>query len=480
MSDELDLTTHKSPPDAQPLPTDFAVSVHGIGKMYPLYTQPRDRLKQSLWYGLPSFLRHEDRVFHQEFWALRNISFQVKPGETFGIIGQNGSGKSTLLQMLAGTLLPTEGKIILQGQTAALLELGSGFNPDFTGRENIYLSGAIMGLQTHEIEAKLAEIIAFADIGDFIDQPVKLYSSGMYVRLAFAVQTSIEPDILVVDEVLSVGDIFFQQKCFNRLSQLLAKGTAVVMVSHDMGIIETVCDQVLLLHKGAAQFLGQPNEAVQQYYLFERGHGRQPHSNQHTPSSPAAPPAPPSSIDWPEDNAFLDFSQASLLGEGGAQFTAVALCDARGQPCYVFEIGQIAHFYFEIELLQDIEVPVAGVTLTNWLNVNVHGKNSAQMLLSAPLSQKKGSRLRFKQTIQLDIAAGSYTFSIGCSTLPATIYANMKSMPYAQFHENEQVLQIVQQAGSFQVIRPRQGLDLPFHGLVNLTGEVQIEGEQAK
>jgi lipopolysaccharide transport system ATP-binding protein len=246
-----------------------AISVRKIGKMYPLYANPGDRLRQSLWYALPGFLRRRPKTFFREFWALQDISFELNGGETIGIIGQNGSGKSTLLQILSGTLLPTTGEVHLNGRTAALLELGSGFNPEFTGRENVYLNGAILGFSRQDMDQRFDQIAAFADIGDFLDQPVKVYSSGMYVRLAFAVQTCIEPDILIIDEVLSVGDIFFQQKCFARLDELLAQDTAVIIVSHDMALIEKYSTRTLLLDHGQAHFLGHPNEAVQRFYVLD-------------------------------------------------------------------------------------------------------------------------------------------------------------------------------------------------------------------
>ena len=453
---------------------DPVVSTHQLSKMYSLYANPRDRLNQSLWYALPAFMRRKERRFFEEFWALRDISFSIRPGEVLGIIGQNGSGKSTLLQILAGTLEQTSGTLKVRGSRAALLELGSGFAPEFTGRENVYMAGSILGLDRPEIERRFDEIAAFADIGDFIDQPVKLYSSGMYVRLAFAVQTAIRPDLLVVDEVLSVGDIFFQQKCFARLEELIAGGTAVAVVSHDMGVIQRFSHRTVLLHRGESLFAGEPGEAVQRYYLTERA-GRVFDRNTIPPDDAASDDFTGRVPDWPSPEAFLPLERASFLGGGGARCTGIALCRADGQPGFVFEMGETAFFFSEFELLTDIGVPIGGVTLTDHLNVIVHGKNSAQAGFAGPSNLPAGSRVRVRQQIDLALAPGQYTFSVGFSTVSAGDYADFADRPYAHFHRLEDVLVLVERAGVLQVIPRKSGIDIPFHGQADLSGDFLME-----
>lgn len=237
--------------------SDVAVSINNISKVYQIYASPLDRLKQSLWRGR--------KQFYREFWALRDVSFKVHKGEMVGIIGRNGSGKSTLLQIIAGTITPTSGKVNVKGRVAALLELGSGFNPEFTGRENVYLNGAILGISREEMERRFNDIAAFADIGEFIDQPVKSYSSGMYVRLAFAVAISVDPDVLIIDEALAVGDGRFQLKCFERIKALKEAGTTILFVSHDMQSIRQFCDVAVLFDKGILLEFGVPNVIVNHY-----------------------------------------------------------------------------------------------------------------------------------------------------------------------------------------------------------------------
>lgn len=244
---------------------DLAIHVDNLSKCYTIYNQPIDRLKQSIVPRVLGALGQPPRIYYHEFWALRDISLEVGKGETIGIIGRNGSGKSTLLQLICGTLTPTIGKIETKGRITALLELGSGFNPEFTGRENVFLNGAILGLSQEEIEARFDDIAGFANIGEFIEQPVKFYSSGMTVRLAFAVQAMVDPDILIVDEALAVGDERFQRKCFRRLEELKSKGTTVLFVSHAGQQIIELCDRAVLLEQGQRLLLGNPLVVVRAY-----------------------------------------------------------------------------------------------------------------------------------------------------------------------------------------------------------------------
>jgi teichoic acid transport system ATP-binding protein len=236
---------------------DNAITVKDVTKIYKMYDKPIDRLKESL--------HPHHREYHRKFYALNNISFEVKKGETVGIIGTNGSGKSTILKIITGVLSPTQGTVDVEGSISALLELGAGFNSDYTGIENIYMNGTMMGFSRKEMEAKLQDILDFADIGDFVYQPVKTYSSGMFVRLAFALAINVEPDILIVDEALSVGDVFFQSKCYRRMEEIRQKGTTILMVTHDMGSIIKYCDKVVLLNKGNFMAEGSPGHMVDLY-----------------------------------------------------------------------------------------------------------------------------------------------------------------------------------------------------------------------
>jgi lipopolysaccharide transport system ATP-binding protein len=266
------------------------------------------------------------RMYGREFWALRDISFEVSRGEAVGIIGRNGSGKSTLLQIIAGTLAPTEGEVQVHGRVAALLELGSGFNPEFTGRENVFLNGAILGIGREEMEQRFDAVAAFADIGDFIEQPVKTYSSGMYARLAFAVAISVDPDILIVDEILAVGDFGFQQKCVARLRQMRDNGLTLLFVSHSPDAIKSICSKGLFLIEGRPAFWGAAEQAVNLYFNYVR--------------QQANAEAMSAQQDITRPVAFQSQMPGTMrYGTGHVQIQRVELTDEVGEPCKAFKFG---------------------------------------------------------------------------------------------------------------------------------------------
>lgn len=458
-------------PESTGLSDDIIVAVRDVGKMYRLYDQPQDRLKhQLLW----RFGKH----YGWEFWALRHVSFDVRRGEVIGIIGRNGSGKSTLLQMLAGVLTPTIGTVQVQGRVEALLELGSGFNPEYTGRENVFMNGAILGIPHAEMEERFEEIATFAEIGEFIDQPVKTYSSGMFVRLAFAVTTSVDAEVLLIDEALAVGDVFFRQKCYQRLETLRARGVAIVFVSHAMTDVEQFCQRALLLHQGHVVFQGTASEAVKRYYLLEQ-HDRE--------SVPAGSPQPAlcdqmealqegPAYAWPSPEVFLDIAVVAQVSNGWAHCTGVALCNSQGQPCHVFQQGEMASFFYEFELLQDIEVPSGGVEIQNDKGMIVHGKSTLEYDSDVPRRVVKGSRLRFRQDMALEVAVGEYTFNVGMGML--TRYAYEQRAIYAHMELDRRLTRVclLARVGQFAVVFRTSGnpVQLLHHGAANLPGQCQV------
>ncbi|UZT06034.1 ABC transporter ATP-binding protein [Clostridium sp. LQ25] len=238
------------------------INVQHLKKIYPLYNNNKDKIKEAF--------SITGKKYHKDFYAIKDVNFSIEKGECVGIIGLNGSGKSTLLKILSGVLTQTEGDVEINGKVSALLELGAGFNQEYTGLENIYLNSMIMGFSKKETDEKLQEILKFADIGDFINQPVKVYSSGMFVRLAFAIAINVEPDILIVDEALSVGDVFFQQKCYKKIKELAGKST-VLIVSHDLNAMTKFCKRIIVMNKGVLEFDGDPNEAITQYFKIKQG-----------------------------------------------------------------------------------------------------------------------------------------------------------------------------------------------------------------
>jgi lipopolysaccharide transport system ATP-binding protein len=448
--------------------SDLSISVSGLGKLYHLYNQPQDRLKHALGWR---FGKHYGRAF----WALRNVSFEVRRGETFGVIGRNGSGKSTLLQTLAGILQPTEGSVQVNGRVAALLELGSGFNPEFTGRENIFLNGSILGISNQQMKQQAEQIIDFADIGDFIDQPVKLYSSGMFVRLAFAVAAGVDADILLIDEALAVGDVFFRQKCYQRLEALRQKGVSIILVSHAMNEVEQFCERALVLEGGEAQFLGSSVEAVKRYYLLQQG--VIPEKLEESPPVEAVPAHfEPGDSSWMNGITLQDASKKPQASGGWARITGMTLCNAAGKPCLVFQQGEIASFFFEVLVERAIQVPVGGVELLNEKGVIVHGKNSLLSGSESPRAVPAGSRIRFRQDIQLNLAPGEYTFNIGATTLSKKDYDLRGLYSNSTLDSKITVLCNLPRAGSFAVIfrRQAQPTQLTHFGIADLPGAVRV------
>lgn len=450
-----------------PLADDVLFRLESVGKAYRLYRQPQDRLKEQL-------LWRFGRTYGHDFWAVRGVSLQVRRGERIGIIGRNGSGKSTLLQMIAGTLAPTEGRVVVRGRLAALLELGSGFNPNFTGRENVLLNATLLGLSRSDIDARLEQIVAFADIGEFLDQPVKTYSSGMLIRLAFSVCTAVEADVLLVDEALAVGDVFFRQKCYERLDDLQARGTGIVLVSHSMSEVERFCERTLLVDRGQPIFYGPSAEAVNRYYLIQQENPAV------VPATPTAEPQKPASahrIDWPTPVAFVDLSGVSQVRAGETRCTALAVCDEQGRPCQAFRQGERAVFSFEFLVGEDLEVPVGGLTLRADNGEVVHGKTTLEYGTEVPRAVRAGSRLRFRQVVTLALGVGEYTVSPGLACTDEPAYDRRALLTYVQLTGSIRRVCHVPHAASFSVsLRPPCApVQLLHHGIADLPGECAVE-----
>jgi lipopolysaccharide transport system ATP-binding protein len=333
---------------------DIAIRVSNLGKCYQIYDAPRDRLRQFVAPHLQRLFGQSPKQYFREFWALKDVSFEIKKGETIGIIGRNGAGKSTLLQIICGTLFPSSGNVKTNGRVAALLELGSGFNPEFTGRENVYMSAAIMGLSKSEVDAKYENIIAFADIGDFINQPIKTYSSGMLVRLAFSVSTQVDPDILIVDEALSVGDMFFQAKCMIKMKKLIDnEGTTLLFVSHDTGAVKSLCKRGILLNKGSIIHDGDAGGAVEKYF------GMKIESEQNvTINKTVIQTEDKSALDdcFNYNKDFEKRASFQRVQNGKASFKSVVLLDENEKVIESVEYGQKVKLRMAVEVHEDIHL----------------------------------------------------------------------------------------------------------------------------
>ena len=413
---------------------EIAVHAENLSKCYYIYRRPYDRLKQSLYPRLQNFIGKPVKKYHREFWALKDVSFDVRCGETFGIIGLNGSGKSTVLQIIAGTLLATGGKVEAHGRIAALLELGSGFNPEFTGRENVILNGRILGLTTKEIEDRYEKIVDFAEIGEFMNQPVKTYSSGMYLRLAFSVQAHIDASIVIIDEALAVGDVFFRQKCYARLEQLRKVGAAILFVSHSMPDIEQYCDRAILLDSGVQRFIGPATEATKHYYLANQKEKYKTQIQVHASEDNQIQFLGRNAVNPPTVEAFFDLSGKAQIKNGQAVCTGVALCNDLGQPCNSFQQGNTAYFYYEFEVNDNLSVPICGIVISNDKGIIVYGKNSWQFNEEVPKNVRPGTKLLCHHEVKLDLAFGDYVFEVGLASVANDVWSKERIFLFTNFH----------------------------------------------
>lgn len=391
---------------------DLLVDVRGLGKSYRVYARPQDRLKQFL---------SPNRQHYRDFWALKDVSLQLRRGETIGVIGRNGSGKSTLLQVICGTLQPTEGEVRVRGRVSALLELGAGFNPDYTGRENVRLYASVLGLSPAEIAERMPQIIEFAEIGDFLDMPVKTYSSGMFVRLAFSVAINVDPDILVVDEALAVGDGRFQHRCMARIRAMQESGVAILYVSHDTEGVKRLCNEVLVLQDGQVVKRGKPLEVSNWYVaLMTVGYdlGRlagleteravqvlgQVEGRAGGSVAASGPAARSIDVELPEFGYFRH-------GDGAAEIVGAGLYDAQGGQTTSVAIGDEARIEFDVRFGTDQPEYVVGLYVTDRLGTHVVGINSYQEKVTFPAA-KAGQLLRYSFKIPIELRPGFYSLSV--------------------------------------------------------------------
>lgn len=459
------------------------VEARNLSKTYWLYPNQYKRL-------LGSFINPRRIPGAFAFNALSDLNFELYPGDAIALIGKNGAGKSTALQLLTGVVRPTGGEYITRGRVCALLELGSGFNPDYTGKENVYLNGALLGFSKQQIDEHFDAIASFADIGKFLEQPVRTYSSGMFVRLAFAVQACLEPDILIVDEALAVGDIFFQQKCHAHIERLKENGTAVILVTHDMSAVLKYCANAILLEHGKTIYQGDVQVATRIYYnsFAENSEVVETASNitlediqQRCPND-ASPPELEKEYNGfdffrPAPQALIDHTQATALESepGATRFLGVAICDSKGRACHVFEQGQSVHFYWYYELLRDWNVVSSSLTLIMQNNIPLYTKNFIQAGKVVPNQTKKGSIVYCHQLLKLDIATGPYTFDICLSEYPKDFYKNQHIYSKEVFLSAAKPVCYLNNVGVITIIHPKKGIDVPFCGIVDICEDANIQ-----
>lgn len=444
------------------MPAEPAISARNLSKSYRLWSHPSARLKSPLLAaGAQLFpadsgprlrLQRAAATGYRDFHALQPLGFDIRRGEAVGIIGRNGSGKSTLLQLIAGILQPTTGTLASHGRISALLELGSGFNPEFTGRENVYLNGSILGLGAREMDTRIERIIAFADIGEFIDEPVKTYSSGMMMRLAFAVAVSVQPDILIIDEALSVGDVFFTQKCFERIREILAAGATLIFVSHDTAAVQNLCTRGLLLHQGRLVHDGPPDECVNRYFALT------------VPSSSAtaAPVLQPGGLHPPVAGAARaellrhDIIPAarSRIGDRVLELVAADFINERGDHAYQVTMMQTAIIRLLLRANQPVADPAVGLQVFDHMANLVFAAGTPQRHFNLP-SLAAGEEVLLEFRLTCALRPGEYTLGLdAASRVPTQANAG-------NFHDR------VMGLGPL-VVHYEQSEVLPFYGIAQL------------
>lgn len=394
--------------------SEVVIDVRGVGKSYHMYERPSHRLWQAL--------AGKRKAYYKDFWALRDVSFSVRRGQTVGIVGRNGSGKSTLLQMIAGTLNPTEGSISVNGRVAALLELGSGFNPEFTGRENVFLNAAILGLSRAQIEQRLEKILAFADIGEFIDQPVRSYSSGMSVRLAFAVIAHVDADILIIDEALAVGDAFFSQKCMRFLREFQKNGT-LLFVSHDAAAVTNLCENAVWLQNGRMRLSGTSQEVVEAYMTEQHVVGRRDAGEANVTvnekrarrqAGDAADVRTQARLEagWSNRIQTFEFDPDNVgqeFGARGARIIDVQLLDEHGATAGLLAGGELVRLHISVELAQPLQNLIVGFYVKDRLGQRLFGDNTYMAWQHAPVSGEAGEQVSASFLFRMPImSSGSY------------------------------------------------------------------------
>ena len=388
-----------------------AIRLENISKVYKIYERPLDRLKESL--------HPFHKRYSREFYALQDISLDIKKGDTIGFIGRNGAGKSTLLKIITGVVTPSSGTMTVNGRIASLLELGAGFNPDMTGIENIYMNGTIMGCSQQEMEARLDDIVAFADIGDFIYQPVKMYSSGMFARVAFAVNAFVEPDILIVDEALSVGDAFFQSKCIDKMKHMMDNGVTVLFVSHDMAAIRSLCQRGVFLSKGRIVFSGKAEEAAEKYFA-EKVRSEQEvvpaKEKDKAKLQRKTRQVSDDSVFYADNHIFLQHASYQRTQNGKADFYNVQLLDEEGNELSLVQYGQ--RVCLRMTFFAHEDIPALGFAY------HIRSANGVEVVYSDThldgkplLSVQQNGKYILDWSFEVSLQAGTYNLA-ACMSMP--------------------------------------------------------------
>ncbi|MEH2137442.1 ABC transporter ATP-binding protein [Nostoc sp.] len=443
---------------------EIILQVSNLSKCFKIYSNP--------WHRAREWLSRKKETYHQSFWSLKDVSFQVRKGEFIGIIGENGAGKSTLLKIITGVLKPTAGSYQLNGKVLSLLELGTDFNFELSGRGNAIYSAELLGFPEGYVQKRLEDIAEFSELGEFFDRPMKLYSSGMKARLAFSLFIFLECDVLILDEVLAVGDIFFQQKCYARLEELIAKQITIILVTHQLAAVQQYCKEVILLHHGQKIYQGEAREGILKFHQLKRAFL----NNVPQPVLQEKISVPlletPDNFFWPTDEVFIPISFPKT---NYAQITRYGICNAKGEATANFLQGEQAYFCCEFQIKKSIAVPIVAVFITNKLNLQVHIKTSFHHKITVPNQVNEGDYVRFCRSINLNIAPDEYVINFGLATMSPDDYARLDELPQVEFSSHIHICDMYEKVGVFYVTSHYTNNHHSHLGLCNLPGDGQIQ-----
>lgn len=444
--------------------SDVVLQVENLGKCFRIYRNPWDRAREWMSPG--------KKTYHEPFWSLRHVSFEVRRGEFLGIIGENGAGKSTLLKIITGVLKPTEGRYQLNGKVLSLLELGTDFNFELSGRANAIYSAELLGFPPGYVQGRLQEIEAFSELGEFFDRPMKLYSSGMKARLAFSLFAFLDCDVLILDEVLAVGDIFFQQKCYARLEELIKRQVTIILVTHGLDTVQQYCKEVVLLHQGQKLFQGEPRKGIIQFHQLRTGHFNLASKTAARMKSLLTTLEEPQEFFWATDENFVAVESPDAKA---AELVRYAICNQDGQASAVFQQGEQAYLCCEFLLKESIEVPIVCVMITNKFNTLIHSKGSHQQGAIVPPAVNQGDSIRFYRSIDLRIAPGQYVVGFALVTIPFNIYEQLNELPQAELNNYFKLCDVYEKVGTFYV-KPHFSINQHSHfGICDLPGKCQVQ-----
>ena len=459
------------------------LSLRGVSKGYRLWHKPYERFVYGILNSVPPYvpglvrraaIKQKGRLGHEVF-ALSEINLDIERGGSIGIIGRNGSGKSTLLQLIAGVLQPTSGEISVKTKrVVALLELGSSFEPDFTGRENVLLHGATLDIPEDENQARLKEVLDFAEIGEYFEQPVRTYSSGMLMRLAFASSITLRPELLIVDEALAVGDIFFQQRCFQKIRELVERGVTILIVSHDLRSISEFCGKTLLLHQGKVEFFGDSTTAIDRYYGLMQSYRFLPDSESPIPATNGLKER--TAAEASSEIAFEPVKRMYPDQDAAARFIQFAVIDQWGKHTGLFRQGEWLTIVYDIEVRAEIENISCGIVFRDDRGFFLHAKYLFQDDLRKLRHAKAGERLRATVSSRLDLNAGNYTLSLDLISIPDRSFTDGK-LTLAAFDLHRERLCSTPEIFAFTVSfnSERQGAEFSHFGLFDLPSRMSLE-----